>query len=63
LVLLHLRLVMDFSLRKNLHINRRLNRILLTDEYKVNSKLASQGVCLSTVLCLATIPILELALF
>jgi len=34
------------------------NSVLLSEEYKVDSTLASQGVFLSTVLCLATIPIL-----
>ena len=34
------------------------NSVLLSEEYKVDSTLASQGVFLSTMLCLATIPIL-----
>ncbi|MGD0535240.1 MAG: AEC family transporter [Methanoregula sp.] len=39
------------------------NSVLLSEEYKVDSTLASQGVFLSTLLCLATIPILEYFLF
>jgi predicted permease len=39
------------------------NSVLLSEEYKVDSTLASQGVFLSTLLCLATIPILECLLF
>jgi predicted permease len=34
------------------------NSVLLSEEYKVDSTLASQGVFLSTMFCLATIPIL-----
>ncbi len=34
------------------------NSVLLSEEYKVDSTLASQGVFISTLLCLATIPIL-----
>ncbi|WML67794.1 MAG: AEC family transporter [Methanoregula sp. SKADARSKE-2] len=40
-----------------------VNTVLLSEEYKVDATLASQGVFLSTVLCLATIPLLELFLF
>jgi len=39
------------------------NSVLLSEEYKVDATLASQGVFISTVLCLATIPLLELMLF
>ncbi|MDD1703404.1 MAG: AEC family transporter [Methanoregula sp.] len=39
------------------------NSVLLSEEYKVDSTLASQGVFLSTLLCLATIPLLEYLLF
>jgi len=39
------------------------NSVLLSDEYKVDSTLASQGVFLSTLICLATIPVLEVLLF
>jgi hypothetical protein len=39
------------------------NSVLLSEEYNVDSTLASQGVFISTLLCLATIPILELFLF
>jgi len=39
------------------------NSVLLSEEYKVDATLASQGVFISTVLCLATIPLLELLLF
>jgi malate permease and related proteins len=39
------------------------NTVLLSDEYDVDATLASQGVFLSTLLCLATIPLLDLLLF
>jgi predicted permease len=39
------------------------NSVLLSEEYKVDATLASQGVFISTLLCLATIPILEVLLF
>ncbi|HVP97056.1 AEC family transporter [Methanoregula sp.] len=39
------------------------NSVLLSEEYKVDATLASQGVFISTLLCLATIPLLELLLF
>jgi hypothetical protein len=39
------------------------NTVLLSEEYKVDATLASQGVFLSTILCLATIPLLEFFLF
>lgn len=39
------------------------NSVLLCEEYKVDASLASQGVFLSTVLCLATIPLIEFLLF
>jgi len=39
------------------------NTVLLSEEYKVDATLASQGVFLSTVLSLATIPLLEFFLF
>jgi hypothetical protein len=39
------------------------NSVLLSEEYKVDSTLASQGVFISTVLCLLTIPILAYLLF
>jgi malate permease and related proteins len=39
------------------------NTVLLSEEYGVDATLASQGVFLSTLLCLATIPILEVFLF
>jgi hypothetical protein len=39
------------------------NSVLMSEEYKVDSTLASQGVFLSTLLCLATIPLLEILLF
>ena len=39
------------------------NSVLLSEEYGVDSTLASQGVFISTLLCLATIPILEFLLF
>ena len=39
------------------------NSVLLSEENKVDSTLASQGVFLSTLLCLATIPVLEFLLF
>ncbi|HNX16745.1 MAG TPA: AEC family transporter [Methanoregula sp.] len=39
------------------------NIVLLSEEYKVDSTLASQGVFLSTLLCLITIPALEFLLF
>jgi predicted permease len=35
----------------------------MSEEYKVDSTLASQGVFISTLLCLATIPLLEVLLF
>jgi len=35
------------------------NSVLLSEEYKVDSTLASKGVFTSTLLCLATIPLLE----
>jgi len=38
------------------------NSVLLSEEYNVDATLASQGVFISTVMCLATIPILELLL-
>jgi predicted permease len=39
------------------------NSVLLSEEYGVDATLASQGVFISTVLCLATIPLLEVLLF
>jgi predicted permease len=39
------------------------NSVLLSEEYGVDATLASQGVFISTVLCLATIPLLEALLF
>jgi len=39
------------------------NTVLLSDEYEVDATLASQGVFLSTLFCLATIPLLDLLLF
>ena len=39
------------------------NSVLLSEEYNVDSTLASQGVFLSTLICLATIPVLEVLLF
>lgn len=39
------------------------NSVLLSEEYRVDSTLASQGVFISTVLCLATIPLIEVLLF
>lgn len=39
------------------------NIVLLSEEYNVDSTLASQGVFLSTLLCLVTIPVLEFLLF
>ena len=39
------------------------NAVLLSDEYDVDATLASQGVFLSTLLCLATIPLLDFLLF
>lgn len=39
------------------------NSVLLSEEYHVDSTLASQGVFISTVLCLATIPLIEVLLF
>ncbi|MFA6363054.1 AEC family transporter [Methanoregula sp.] len=39
------------------------NSVLMSEEYKVDSTLASQGVFISTLLCLATIPLLEVLLF
>lgn len=39
------------------------NSVLLSEEYKVDSALASQGVFLSTLLCLVTIPLLAVLLF
>jgi hypothetical protein len=39
------------------------NSVLMSEEYKVDSTLASQGVFISTLLCLATIPLLEILLF
>jgi malate permease and related proteins len=39
------------------------NSVLLSEEYKVDSALASQGVFLSTLLCLVTIPVLEYFMF
>ncbi len=39
------------------------NTVLLSEEYKVDATLASQGVFLSTVLSLATIPVIALLLF
>jgi len=39
------------------------NSVLLSEEYRVDSTLASQGVFISTVLCLATIPLIEILLF
>jgi len=39
------------------------NTVLLSEEYGVDATLASQGVFLSTLLCLVTIPLLEFLLF
>ena len=39
------------------------NSVLMSEEYRVDSTLASQGVFISTVLCLATIPLIEVLLF
>jgi Predicted permeases len=39
------------------------NSVLLSEEYGVDATLASQGVFISTMLCLATIPLLEVLLF
>lgn len=39
------------------------NTVLLSEEYGVDATLASQGVFLSTLLCLATIPLLDYFLF
>lgn len=39
------------------------NSVLLSEEYKVDATLASQGVFLSTLLCLVTVPVLEFLLF
>jgi len=39
------------------------NTVLLSEEYDVDATLASQGVFLSTVMCLATIPLLDFLLF
>jgi malate permease and related proteins len=39
------------------------NTVLLSEEYDVDATLASQGVFLSTLLCLATIPFLDFLLF
>jgi len=39
------------------------NTVLLSEEYDVDATLASQGVFLSTLLCCATIPLIDLLLF
>jgi predicted permease len=39
------------------------NTVLLSEEYRVDATLASQGVFLSTMFCLATIPLIEILLF
>jgi hypothetical protein len=39
------------------------NTVLLSEEYKVDATLASQGVFLSTLLCLATIPLIGILFF
>ncbi|MGB7788968.1 AEC family transporter [Methanoregula sp.] len=39
------------------------NTVLLSEEYEVDATLASQGVFLSTLLCLATIPLLDFLFF
>jgi len=39
------------------------NSVLLSEEYDVDATLASQGVFLSTLLCCATIPLIDYFLF